>query len=107
MNTSRRQFLQRLAVSAGAVSALPACLCAAEPERVKEDDALAKQFGYNKDSSKVDNAKYPTHKSENMCKGCMLYTGKADAAEGPCTIFQNKLVASKGWCVAFAPKPKA
>jgi hypothetical protein len=62
-------------------------------------------LGYKRDTTKVDGKKYPQHKPDQKCVGCLLYTGKPDGAEGPCGAFAGKLVAGPGWCVAYAKKP--
>jgi len=113
---SRRHFLRKLAIStplffgARALAqdtATPAAPAAPAPIRLTEDDPVAMALGYKEDASKVDAAKYPQYKPEQHCEGCALYTGKVGEAEGPCTVFQNKLVHAKGWCATYAPKPPA
>lgn len=67
---------------------------------------MAIALGYNKDTTKVDQTKYPQHKPDQKCSGCALVTpGSAEGEYIPCTAFQNKLVTSNGWCAAFAKKP--
>lgn len=74
------------------------------PPRLAEDDPMAIALGYKELSSEVDAAKYPTHKPEQVCTGCALYTGD-DPEWGGCGAFPGKQVAGPGWCVAFAAKP--
>lgn len=40
-----------------------------------------------------------------VCSGCALYQGEADAEGGPCALFPGSNVHAAGWCKAFAPKP--
>ncbi len=107
---SRRNFLFKLALSAGA----PALLCSramaqTPPPAVKleENDPTATALGYKADTTKVDAAKYPNHTNEQKCSGCALYQMKAGEALSPCLAFGGKLVTPDGWCAAFAKKPDA
>ena len=106
MNT-RRNFLFKLAVTAGAPLAITNSLCAQAPPPVKleETDPLAMALGYREDSTKVDATKYPQHKPEMVCSSCALYQGKAGDASGPCAAVGMKSVAAVGWCSVFAKKP--
>ena len=105
---SRRHFLRNLIAGTPLLvgaKALAQDAPAAGP--VPEDDPVAKALGYVKDASKVDPAKYPQFKAGQICENCALYTAPTGQNEGPCTIFQNRLVAAKGWCATYAPKPPA
>jgi hypothetical protein len=106
---SRRNFLFKLAVSAGT----PALLCSRAlaqtpppPVKLEESDPVATALGYKEDTTKVDKAKYPNHTPEQKCSACALFTGKAGEANGPCSAFGNKIVLAGGWCSAFAKKPE-
>ena len=107
MNT-RRHFLTKLVVSAG----MPVLLCgrvfsqAQPPVKLEESDPVATALGYKEDTTKVDAVKYPQHKPEQNCSGCVLYQGKAGEASGPCGAFGGKLVVQGGWCSVFAKKPE-
>jgi hypothetical protein len=96
---SRRHLLQ--AAAAGLV-AVPAAMLVARSasaaEALSVDDPAAKSLGYVTDASKVVAKSNPTYKPGQMCANCIQFKGKAGAADGPCVIFQNKLVKSKGWC---------
>lgn len=102
--TTRRSFLIRLATLAG-IAPLAPKLLAQKATELEESDPTAQALGYRKDTAQVDGKKYPMHKPENKCSGCVLYTGKPGEAKGPCSAFANKLVTEKGWCMAFAKKP--
>ena len=105
-NHQRRRFLKQLAASIGATTLMSLPIRAADaPAVLEESDPTAMALGYKKDTTKVDQTKYPQHKPDQKCVGCLLYTGKPDAAEGPCTAFANKLVTKNGWCMAYAKKP--
>ena len=116
-SNSRRQFLRQLAISApvffGARALSqetpPATPPAAAGAGIKLtlDDPVAKALGYTEDATTVDATKFPMHKPGQHCANCALYMGKPDATEGPCQVFQNKIVHAKGWCVSYAPKPPA
>ena len=61
---------------------------------------MATALGY-----KVDATKATAHKDATAsCANCNLYSGKAGAADDPCTLFQGNLVSAKGWCTAWAKK---
>jgi hypothetical protein len=106
---SRRHFLYKLAATATAPVALGGRLLAQEtppPEKLEETDPVAIALGYKMDTTKVDQTKYPQHKPEQICADCALVTpGSPDGEFIPCTAFQNKLVARKGWCMAYVKKP--
>lgn len=115
---SRRHFLRKIAISTPLLFAAralgqdtapaqqtPATPAATPPVHLTEDDPVAMALGYKKDATAVDAAKYPQWKTGQVCENCALYTGKPGEEEGPCTVFQNKLVTSKGWCATYAPKP--
>jgi len=105
----RRGFL-KMSMKAGggmlALSAIPLQLLA--DDKVTEDEALAQAMGYKLDASAVDTAKFPKRGGDagatQFCNNCALYAGEADAEFAPCSIFQNRLVAGKGWCNAWVAK---
>ncbi len=103
---SRRQLLQGALVGLATVPAatlIARSASAAEP--LSETDAMAKSLSYVSDASKVVAGTNPTYKPGQMCKNCIQYTGKAGAADGPCTIFSGKLVKAQGWCKVWVLKP--
>ncbi len=105
----RRGFL-KMGVKAGGgmlvLSAIPVQLLA--NDKLSEDDPLAVAFGYKLDATTVDTEKFPKRAGESgatqFCDNCALYTSESSAEFGPCSIFQNKLVAAKGWCNAWVAK---
>lgn len=108
MNT-RRNFLSKLAVSA----AIPSVLCGhafaqapPPPVKLEESDPVAMALGYKEDSTKVDSAKFPLHKPEQICLNCALYIHKEGEVTGPCAAFGGKLVTKGGWCSVFAKRPE-
>ena len=100
MKSSRRSFM---ITGAGLVSALSLShgAFAQAPAKLTENDPQAQALGYREDATKVDKAKYPKFAAGQSCATCQLYQGKSGDASGPCPIFQNKLVPSKGWCSAW------
>lgn len=103
MKHSRRTFL----ISAtGAASALAAArfAFAQGSAPLLESDPQAQALGYKTDATKADKAKFPKYAAGQMCGNCQLYQGKPADATGPCSLFPNKLVASKGWCSAWVKK---
>ena len=77
----------------------------AEGVKLTEDDAMAQALGYKHDATATDVAKYPKRGDEagkkQFCDNCSLYAKKEAGDWAPCSLFQNKLVASKGWCNAW------
>ena len=105
MNT-RRNFLFKLAVSAGTPLALAGRLSAQAPPPVKleESDPLAVALGYKEDTTKVDAKKFPNHAASQNCANCQLFQGKPKEATGGCPLFAGKQVAAAGWCSAWNKK---
>jgi hypothetical protein len=103
---SRRRFLVGAAVAAGAAP-FAGCLLS-QPALAQDlpplpaDNATAVALAYAEDAATVKHASF---KAGSNCINCQFYTGKADAARGPCTLFPNFSVAGKGWCSAWAAKP--
>ncbi|KKO48268.1 high-potential iron sulfur protein 2 [Arsukibacterium sp. MJ3] len=93
-NLNRRTFFK---ISAGTIIGVTAgsiSLSALAAEQLKLDDPLAAAMRYS-------------HKSEiadQNCNNCSLVQGEAGPEWRPCAIFPGKLVASEGWCAAWAKK---
>jgi len=107
MNT-RRHFLRKFAVTLSAPLALSPQIFGQEApkeEILKEDDPTAVALGYKEDTTKADKTKYPQHKDNQACEGCLLAPVPKEGDRIACTVFQNRLVNKKGWCMAFAKKP--
>jgi hypothetical protein len=102
-DTDRRQFLKLATAGLAAMSfgsvLLPPKRAAAQTQQVDPKDPLAVSLGYA-----CDGAKAPGHVEGQLCKGCQLYSGAADAKSGPCTLFQGKLVCSEGWCKSWVKR---
>jgi hypothetical protein len=105
----RRGFL-KMGLKAGgsvlALSAIPIHLQA--QDKVTEDEALAQAMGYVLVASDTDTAKFPKRAGEagatQFCDNCALFSGEVGEEFAPCSIFQNRLVAGKGWCNAWVAK---
>jgi hypothetical protein len=100
--SNRRVFLMQ--VVAGSSVLLAGQAIAQAPARLAESDPQASALGYKEDTTKVDAKKYPKHDKAQKCANCQLYTGKANEAYGPCSIFPGKPVAANGWCTAWVKK---
>jgi hypothetical protein len=103
---SRRIFLLK---SIGAAVALPAAgqaFAQAAQTKVDPKDPQAVALGYVEDTTKVDAKKFPKWSKDQNCANCQLYIAKGTPADGVggCSIFPNKLIASKGWCSAWVKK---
>ncbi|MGZ3237282.1 MAG: high-potential iron-sulfur protein [Burkholderiaceae bacterium] len=101
MNINRRTFIIHSLVGSTALAATG--LSCAQTAKLTETDPQAAALGYKENATKVDKAKYPNYAAGQSCAGCQLYQGPATGA-GKCAIFQGKLVASTGWCSAYAKK---
>lgn len=100
--TSRREILKAGACSLLILAATPfACKPARAAERVAENDPTALALGYRQDASQ---AHHPQYVAGRDCAACRFYTATADAEWGSCSVFQNRLVATKGWCSAWAAR---
>ncbi len=105
----RRDFLKfGLKAGGGAIAlgSIPMTLLA--QDKVTEDEPLAQAMGYVVDASTTDTTKFPKRAGEaganQFCNNCALFAGDADAEYAPCSIFQNRLVSSGGWCNAWVAK---
>lgn len=74
---------------------------AANLPKLDLNDPVAKALMYTHDASTV---KAPNYKAGSTCANCIQFQG-ASGDWRPCTAFPGKLVAAKGWCSAWAPKP--
>ena len=103
MHHKRRKFLIG---AAGAASALAASrlIFAEAGTPLSESDTQAQALGYKTDAARADKVKFPKYAAGQTCSSCQLYQGKPADTDGPCPLFQNKLVASKGWCSAWVKK---
>lgn len=103
MKTSRRTFLIT-SVGVASTFALGSRAAFADAPKVEESDPTAQALGYKLDASKVNKAKFPKYAAGQDCGNCQFYQGKAADPFAPCPMFANKLVASKGWCSAYAKR---
>ena len=103
ISVSRRNFL--MFAGAGACAALLVPRVRAEDlPKLAESDATAVALGYREDATKVDAAKFPTHKNGQACVNCKFFLGTDKTASAGCQLFPGKSVAAKGWCSAYNAK---
>jgi high potential iron-sulfur protein len=100
--SGRRRFIK---ISTAALAAAPLANvllsgAAQAAETLSESDPTATALGYKTDATKAPKR---TDKTA-FCSNCNLFSGKAGAADGPCSIFGGKLVNAKGWCTAWVKK---
>jgi hypothetical protein len=105
--TSRRRFLQLAGAAtvvglAGVIS--PRRVSADELPHLTEADATAVALGYREDASKVEDAKFATHKAGQLCSNCRFFQGTEKTAWAGCQLFPGKAVAAKGWCSGYNAK---
>jgi hypothetical protein len=72
--------------------------------KLDEKDPQAVSLGYKLDTTKVDQKKFPKHDVSQVCSNCQFFQGSAKDPWAPCTVFNGKLVANKGWCSAWVKK---
>lgn len=107
---TRRDFIRAGCVTALTFSALSSTMTASAVDKVSEDDPTAVALGYKHDATAVDLTKFPKRADQagqkQWCDNCALYANASDpdAEWAPCSIFQNRLVAGKGWCNAWVQK---
>ena len=97
---SRRRFIKLttigLAIAPFASALLSRTIEAAD--LVSETDPQATALGYKVDATKADKRKDATA----LCSNCNFYSDKTAETNGPCVLFQGKLVNANGWCTAWA-----
>jgi hypothetical protein len=104
MNRRRIVIRSITAVAAASVAGIPMELLAAV-QKVDPKDPQAASLGYNDDTTKVDQGKYPKHDATQKCSGCQFYQTAQEAGKiAPCTILGGKGVAANGWCSAYMKK---
>lgn len=101
--TTRRKFLSTT-VPVATLALLGARTATAQPARLDEKDPQAVAIGYLHDATKVDAKKHTQWAAGRICANCQLYQAKASDAWGPCGVVGGKLVAAKGWCIAWVKK---
>ena len=112
--SAERRRLIKLASAAAATGLVgatlgPYCTAAlaqapAAAQHVSEHDPTAMALGYADDTSRVDQNKFAKHTVDQVCSKCNFYSGAAGSNEGPCLVFQGKLVAARGGCSSYTPK---
>ncbi len=102
-DNSRRHFIKLTAIGLAAAPFANALFngTANAAEAISESDPQATALKYKADATKAVERKDATA----LCSNCMQYSGKPGEASGPCALFQGKLVAANGWCIAWAKKP--
>jgi len=97
----RRRFVQ---AGVTALLALPAVALhpgrtARAAEQLDPASGPAQALNYTPDA-----AGSPRSADHHRCAVCVHYQGSTGDDDGPCNIFQGKLVNADGWCSAFAEK---
>ena len=101
MNKERRDFMIAAATGCVALAAGQSAVAQPAPAPADVNDPQAKALAYVADAAQVDKQKNPGFVVGQNCENCQLYQGVAKAALGPCPLFPNKVVAAKGWCIAW------
>jgi hypothetical protein len=97
---SRRQLMQRLALSLTAAPlAVTLTAAADEPALLAVTAPEAKAVKYVEDAATAKDAQ-----PGNNCGNCALYQGNYGSAQGPCQLFPGKAVKAAGWCSSWAPQ---
>ena len=92
---------RRIFMLSVASAAATAPLAVQAQKRVEESDDNAVALGYKHDTTKVDNAKYPQHKKDQLCNNCSFWQGSKTDEWAGCAMFGRKQIAAKGWCAAY------
>ncbi|TVQ79762.1 MAG: High potential iron-sulfur protein [Bradymonadales bacterium] len=73
---------------------------------LKLDDPTAQALCYRLKTSQVDKSDPRCSRFEpsQNCANCKLYLAAPTAPQGPCQIFQNKIVPAEAWCNAWVPR---
>ncbi len=101
MSTNRRAFLLQVIAGTATVATVGD---ARAQQKVDPHDSQAAALGYVNDTTTADSKKFPKHTNDQKCNGCQLYSGLANAKEGPCAVFGGKLVSANGWCNSWVKK---
>ncbi|TVS19424.1 MAG: High potential iron-sulfur protein [Gammaproteobacteria bacterium] len=104
---SRRSLLRGAATAAALIPVVHLGVRPALADnRVSEDEPMSKALKYVHDIDAHPDIPRPDKAGvageDQYCHNCALYIGDDDW--GPCTIFQNRLVAAEGWCTAWVPR---
>ena len=103
---ARRTFMQlSAAATAGAFLHTSRDAMAQDLPPVDPESASAQALKYVHDAAEVDPADRVRPAEVQDCANCMLIQGNDGDEWRPCPLFPNQLVASAGWCSAWAPKP--
>ena len=99
---NRRTFMK----AAGATALIPLVqLPAQAADKVPLDDPAAKALQYVEIAEEATRPeKMGTAGADQFCDNCRFYGAEAEPGWGPCMLFQNRLVAGKGWCAGWVPK---
>ena len=107
---SRRAVCKSVLTAVGTVALGPVSLRAlAQSEaKVDEGEAAAVALGYRHDASQVDTEAHPKRAgaqgARQFCDNCALFEGEPGDQWAPCSIFQGRKVAGKGWCNAWVSR---
>ncbi|MGH8456719.1 MAG: high-potential iron-sulfur protein [Stenotrophobium sp.] len=107
-SSSRRKFLQTLAIGAAALPLVrmpQAFAAAAGLPHLSVSDPSAMALGYTDNAAKIVAAKEPTYKKGEHCAKCSLFQAAQESGGyAPCAAFPGKDVNANGWCRAFSAK---
>ena len=106
---TRRGFCSRFfGLGLAALVARPKGALAQADEKVEEGEAAALSLGYRHEASQVDTDAFPKRAgaqgARQFCDSCALFEGEPGDRWAPCSIFQRRLVAGKGWCNAWVSR---
>ncbi|MEX2327855.1 MAG: high-potential iron-sulfur protein, partial [Pseudomonadales bacterium] len=98
---SRRNFIK----ASASLALIPlVSLDVRAAEKVPASDATAKALKYVQDAANASRMdKMGVAGADQYCDNCQFYT-VTDDSWGGCSLFQNRLVAAKGWCMGWVPK---
>ena len=85
------------------VNLIPTTAMAATNVELTNPSAVALKYVENADDAQRAD-KMGIAGADQFCDNCRFYAVDAgDSARGGCVLFQNQLVAGKGWCAGWVP----
>ncbi len=98
---NRRNFFRKFTPGSGSPSSFANPSASSGNGKVDETCSLASTMGYRHDALEVDTVRFPKRLGDQgevqYCFNCVRYKGELDDAWSACSIFDNKIVAGRGW----------
>ncbi len=99
---ARRTFI--LQVVAGSTALACGQAMAQQLKKMDETEKQAVTLGYTHDATKVDGKKWPKFVAGSSCSNCKAFIGKPGQEWGECSLIDDRMVKSTGWCSSYVKK---